>query len=64
MKQRLSEKGNFKAMETDRCAHLMNCAIAGNIRESWIAPQPPLLAAYVRQYLPWLALPIAEKARI
>ena len=56
-------EGKMVAMETERCAHLMNCAIAGNVKESWIAVQPSLFLTYLRQYLPIVALPIFENAR-
>ncbi|XP_028406467.1 dehydrogenase/reductase SDR family member 7-like [Dendronephthya gigantea] len=42
-------------METDEFANYMAIAMVNELDESWISPQPELLAAYVSQYMPSIA---------
>jgi dehydrogenase/reductase SDR family protein 7 len=41
-------------MPRERCADLMCAAVWAELREAWIAPQPVLLFAYIKQLWPWL----------
>lgn len=47
-----SHKNDKRRMPTSRCAYLMAVAIANQLDEVWISPQPFLLYYYVSQYLP------------
>jgi len=50
-----------KRMPAQRCAYLSCVAIANQVSETWIAPQPILLSAYVIQYAPVLGRWIFKK---
>lgn len=51
-----------KRMTAERCAHLMAVAMANQLFEVWISPNPELLFCYLFQYLPSIAKRIAVTA--
>jgi len=52
----------WKRMTSARCARLMAVAMANNLHEVWLSPNPELLFTYLFQYCPYLARKIAVRA--
>ena len=48
-----------KRMSTERCAKLMAVAMANQLFEVWISPNPELFYCYMFQYLPSIAKRLA-----